>query len=994
MRVFSTNLPGDIRREVDRAARGADTDIDRAGVRMGGRLDEAFNRRIGGSFERAVRRDINRARPNASRLFGSFGRGLGTELTDEFRTGIGAGRPGPAIVSMLALAGPSAIGAAAAVGTAAAGALTAAMASGLLTGGLLFAAFKSKAESLKAGTQIWSAVGKALGTTIADGMAEGFTTAAHKIQDTAVPALTGPLQRAGQALGGLWDQLATTLTRGDVLDKLGRILDNNSVFIGRLGTSLAGLSAAFITLWDASKPMIDLVGTRLADFGTWADEALNAAAANGSLAKVMDNLTQLASTVFDWFAKLGPAFGNWLLNLDPARITESFRLFGQILGDVGDIVGQIADGAGPHFHLIMENIHTVLSNIVSSGVIETVASHVGHMLDVFTNFVAVLSQNPIAAQILALGVAFGLFSGFLSPVFSLLGALQGALGALSGALGTLLLPVLAVVGVFIALWTQSEKFRTAIGDLVSTVSGKFTEIWDKISPKLEPLWNNFLRLAQVIGDRLAPVIEFIAPIIGRFLDLVGTALDFIITNVGEFLGLLADLLSGDFEGAWEHAKNIVLNFWNFITTIFEQIRLFIGQVWTSILDFLRGIWDSIWAKAEQWLTDTDNAIHTVWNGIVDFFVMIWNSIVQFFTDRWNEIIAGAQEAGAGFVAWWNNLWAWTGEQLAAAWNGIVAFLSGIWNWLTSTIMSVGDAIQSAWNAALQWVSDTTVNIWNAILGFLSGIWNAITGGITAAGNAIQSAWNAALNWISDTTSSIWNGIWGFLSGVWDTITGAIRSTGNAIQSAWNSALNAISDIAHSVWDGITGFLSGVWSGIQGAASSAWDGIKNAIVQPIIDAYNTVVGWINNIKEAVGGAISWISGKVDEANNKLDNIISAQAQAGTVTANIFNPDAIAPPPAQLARGGIIAATPGGINAVVGEGRNNERIEPLDSQGLSRRDRALITQIVNTMVTGGSGGGGPITVQVRIGDRELTDVMSQVIGASNDALARRIAQRKRR
>ena len=97
-------------------------------------------------------------------------------------------------------------------------------------------------------------------------------------------------------------------------------------------------------------------------------------------------------------------------------------------------------------------------------------------------------------------------------------------------------------------------------------------------------------------------------------------------------------------------------------------------------------------------------------------------------------------------------------------------------------------------------------------------------------------------------------------------------------------------------------------------------------------------------------------------------------------------------AQLARGGVVLATPGGINAVVGEGRNNERIEPLDSQGLSRRDRALIGQIVSTMVSQSGQGAGPVQVRVMIGDRELTDVMTQVVQASNNALARRIAQRK--
>jgi hypothetical protein len=53
--------------------------------------------------------------------------------------------------------------------------------------------------------------------------------------------------------------------------------------------------------------------------------------------------------------------------------------------------------------------------------------------------------------------------------------------------------------------------------------------------------------------------------------------------------------------------------------------------------------------------------------------------------------------------------------------------------------------------------------------------------------------------------------------------------------------------------------------------------------------------------------------------------------------------------ELALGGIVPATPGGILARIGEGGRAERVEPLDATGLSKRDRAIIT-----MLAGGQGG----------------------------------------
>lgn len=88
--------------------------------------------------------------------------------------------------------------------------------------------------------------------------------------------------------------------------------------------------------------------------------------------------------------------------------------------------------------------------------------------------------------------------------------------------------------------------------------------------------------------------------------------------------------------------------------------------------------------------------------------------------------------------------------------------------------------------------------------------------------------------------------------------------------------------------------------------------------------------------------------------------------------------------KFAAGGTVQATPGGILGLIGEGGRNERIEPLDSQGLSVRDRAIIEQLARQS---GVGGGGPVVVKVFIGDRELRDIVDYQIQHDNETIARR-------
>jgi hypothetical protein len=89
---------------------------------------------------------------------------------------------------------------------------------------------------------------------------------------------------------------------------------------------------------------------------------------------------------------------------------------------------------------------------------------------------------------------------------------------------------------------------------------------------------------------------------------------------------------------------------------------------------------------------------------------------------------------------------------------------------------------------------------------------------------------------------------------------------------------------------------------------------------------------------------------------------------------------------LASGGVVRSTPGGVMAMLAEGGQHERVEPLDRQGLSARDRALIDRL--------GGGSGNTVVRVYIGDRELRDIVKYEVDDSNTVLARNLSSGRRR
>ena len=94
---------------------------------------------------------------------------------------------------------------------------------------------------------------------------------------------------------------------------------------------------------------------------------------------------------------------------------------------------------------------------------------------------------------------------------------------------------------------------------------------------------------------------------------------------------------------------------------------------------------------------------------------------------------------------------------------------------------------------------------------------------------------------------------------------------------------------------------------------------------------------------------------------------------------------------LAKGGVVKATPGGVMALIGEAGRNERVEPLDSQGMSARDRAIIAEVARNFGAGGSGSG--TTVRVFIGSRELTDIVRYEVTEAETGNVRKIATGRR-
>jgi hypothetical protein len=799
--------------EAARTAAQRDEGLRIAGQRLneaianGMRRDRALElagQRVADRAAEGIRRGNQR---NRSGLLASF-RGLGSDLGSAFNLGIGAARMGAAVISALAVAGPSLIAGVgailtalaadivnfiAAIGPGVAGAIgvgLAAVSSLALTAGLLFAAFKSGVPGLAQLSKDFKDLVKVIGTPIAQNMLGGMTAAVQTLHDR-LPLLNDMLAETGKAFGRVSVKIADTVTSSANLSRINSILGTNVRFIDSLGDAMAGLTTSFLILFKAAKPFVDFVGDAVKSFSEWAQASLEVSEANGNLGRWMDQMLQNFKDLWKIVKDFGRGIGNIFKAAAPAGasllasltgIAERFRAWTSDTGnmarmtaffekarilsskvlelvgalftaggnafsgmDLGPILhaldtlkdvvapaiarifNQIQKAAGPNLVKIFDNIGKTFTKIADSGVIGKVAGALSGLFVVLTDFLA----SDFGAQLAGVGLALLLFGGILKPIIELGGALAGVFGKLGPALAAMSGPALAIaaavaaiVGVFILAWTNSEKFRTAVGQLWEDLQANLAPILGVVADQFGRLWEAIQRLGTAIGDFLAPIIKnVLTPVFVALGAVVGGVMSFVLEN----LILLADFLTGVISGDWQP---------------------FVDEV-TRLGTVLRGWWEDFTA----WFGP---AWDTFWN---ETLPIAWNDFTTWFSDAWDNF--------------------WTVE-IPKAWDDWATSMAQLWDtfWnetLPTTWTTFGDWMDGAWSGLL----DTVLpGIWDAFTAEMAGSWdllwsdtlpNLLQDGLDKVGEFMDTFWNVTFPGL---LSDGFDGVQWLFEHFWDTVVPA------------------------------------------------------------------------------------------------------------------------------------------------------------------------------------------------------------------------------
>lgn len=794
-------------------------------------------------------------------------------------------------------------------------------------------------------------------------------TAIQNLVDNLFPRLAPLLQGTGKVLGDIAIDLSNVITKGENLTLLENVWKTNDELLGKFGKAAGNLYEGFLNLLDAAKPLIDA-------FGDWVVNVTGAWSESVKLGNATGELDKKFERIRDLLGKAGEAGGTFFDALKDifAVITEE--------GGAADILLDYLKEAAQRF-----------KDFTAAGREDgSLKTFFNNATENFTKILSLIGN--IIAELFKLGdnAGTGDFIDSLNRAVDTFGRIGEKISGPGGAVTGL--------GLFI------EKFALLAEKL--TDSGTIEAFFSVLNGALDVL-------NTIFGNEIvAKIIAFIAPIIGLakgFGLVLRTAQQFGLAFAGIFIkafGFIKDpfgslrkgsgltrtelkkqmvvdkqkkaAMKGIFIGGQQAARGI-----NLTTTASTKTRgamaksTAAAKVKSGALRGLgaagrvagaglravgRGIgalfgpvglillllplvienWDKIVAFFKDLIPKLGKIFSDIWNGILTALTGAWEAVSRWFTQTFLPGIGNFFLKALDIITF---ILFPLPRLIIQFWPQIVDFFTKtVFPWFTALPGRVLQLAGKIW----EFISTGIRNAWNAVTGYVTGTLIPFITGlpqrfITGAGKiwefistGIRTAWSAVTGYVTNTLIPFLTGLPGrFISGagkIWDFISGGIRTAWTNVTGYFNNT--------------VIGFIRGLPARIAQVGKNIWDGLKSGLQ-----------GVVNFIRNALNGIIDFINKGIDGANS-------------------INPFGKIPripriPPIQLAEGGIVPAKRGGTLALIGEAGRSERVEPLDPDGLSKRDKAMIN-----FLSGGSNGAG-VTINVYpsqgMDERELANLVSR-------------------
>ena len=446
--------------------------------------------------------------------------------------------------------------------------------------------------------------------------------------------------------------------------------------------------------------------------------------------------------------------------------------------------------------------------------------------------------QPILAPISALFTTIGqALTGFFGPAFQIA----------SDIIGGTTLPLLTQLGqAFI------DVFQTNAGPII----GAFKVLMEDLAPLFEIVK---LGIAGFVAGALTLFNGFIGFFVGAMpgIGMAFTGFVQVLTNglglssilIGGFIDFFANLIAGNWAGAWEVAKTLVFAAIGKIGSILSGlVTLGIGlfsALAGGIVGFVAGMWETVTGNTSTAIAETTEFFQMLRDKAIGFIYDMVGGIIGFFKNLFNELVGNSivPDMVIAILKWFTDL-----KDKA---------LEFVQNLVTNGIIKFNELKDKAIDAALALKDRVVEHVTTLASKVKEYIENAARDGLAAA-TTLKDTVIEKFTELKDKAIEKVKAIPGEIGKLASTFTTNAKDIGAAIidgivkgiEGGVRSIINAAKDAATSAFDAAKKAL-----GIQSPSTLFRDEVGGNIIQGLADGLSMtapVTRAMNNLTSDIGG----------------------------------------------------------------------------------------------------------------------------------------------
>lgn len=363
-------------------------------------------------------------------------------------------------------------------------------------------------------------------------------------------------------------------------------------------------------------------------------------------------------------------------------------------------------------------------------------------------------------------------------------------------------------------------------------------------------------------------------------------------NVAQLAMGFADL-AGAAEALWTSVGKTITTWWAKVTATTADTAATATNTTATIGQRIATVASTIATKAQaaaQWALNTALSANPIALVVIALAALVAGFVIAYKNVDWfrNAVDAVARFFVDTFWPILKQVGEWIGTAFVALWHAGSAAVSFMWDRLQVLWSVLSDTLWPLLQTVAGWIGDYFVFQFNAAVTIVSGLIDVF-----------QWLWDKVTRYVLPALETLASWIGTYFVTQWNIATTAVGWVIDKLQALWDKA-NAVKDGIFTAFDAVVGFIGGLGERISNAASGMWDGIKSSFRSAI----NSIIGWWNNLSFSMPG---------------IDVPLGPDIPGFTVsTPNI----------PYLAGGGLVKGGRGGTLAMIGEGRSDELVVPLD------------------------------------------------------------------